>query len=495
MTIIVNLIICLVIGAAGTAAGWALRGSSQNRKAETPMVTVKQPKEPPADDQRRKDTEKVISKLQELAEGIAMEVGAHNESVMSANTELLNAGSSKDDVMAVLTKVMQANEALSKKLESAEERLFEQATLIQTASEEANTDALTGANNRRCFDKLMAEAQAEFKAEGTPMSVLMMDVDHFKKFNDTHGHQAGDEVLKYVARTLKRKARRYGQVCRYGGEEFSIIFQGSTLEQCMGWAEAARAAIGEGSVEFEGKTLKVNASAGLAQLRPGETVEAQVKRADDSLYHAKEAGRNRGMWNDGTNSHPMQLTREATAETNEAHEPEWMIGMSNGTAFKEEVKRRVAEWKRGGSTVSLAILRIDHWMELVTGKGPEAADLVQKATVQFLKASVRDMDNIANLGDGTFSTMFPSARLENTQKIAERLRSAISRCEVPTSSGRVNFSVSIGVTELALGDSAELFMERAESAMYEATNEGGNACMIHDGEQITCVTRRENMQA
>lgn len=492
MTIIVNLIICLFIGAAGTAAGWALRGSSQGRRKETPVATTK---EQPVQDQRRREAETVIARLQELAEGIAMDVGAHSESVMSANNELQNADSSKDDVMAVLAKVMQANEALTKKLESAEEKLFEQATLIQTASEEANTDALTGANNRRCFDKLMAEAQAEFKAEGTPMCVLMMDVDHFKKFNDTHGHQAGDEVLKYVARTLKRKARRYGQVCRYGGEEFSIIFQGSTLDQCMGWAEAARAAIGEGSVEFEGKTLKVNASAGLAQLQKGETVEAQVKRADDSLYHAKEAGRNRGMWNDGSKSNPMLLSRDASNESGDAHEPEWMAGMSNSAAFREEVKRRVAEWKRGGPTVSLAVLRIDGWLELVSGKGPEVADLVQKATVQFLKASVRDMDNIANLGDGTFSTMFPSARLENTQKIAERLRSAISRCEVPTSNGRTTFSVSIGVTELALGDSAELFLERAESAMYEASNEGGNACMIHDGDQIICVTRRENSPA
>ena len=161
--------------------------------------------------------------------------------------------------------------------------------------------------------------------------------------------------------------------------------------------------------------------------------------------------------------------------------------------FRDEVKRRVAEWKRGGPTVSIAMLRIDGWMELIASRGSEAADLVQKATVQFLKASVRDMDNIGNMGDGVFCTMFPSARLENTQKIAERLRSAIARCEVPTGNARINFSVSIGVAELNLGDSPELFIERAEGAMNEASSEGGNACIVHDGDQFVCVTRRENV--
>ncbi|MCA9105674.1 MAG: diguanylate cyclase [Pirellulaceae bacterium] len=490
MTILVNLIVCLIVGAAGAAAGWSLRGLLGGR-ASAPNINGDDNENSP--EIRRRETEGIIARLQELAEGIAIDVGAHSESVLNASTELQSEEHTKDEVLGVLARVLQANDALTKKLESAEEKLFEQATLIQTAAEEANTDALTGVNNRRCFDKLMAEAQSEFRNDGMPSCVMMMDVDHFKKFNDTHGHQAGDEVLKYVARTLKRKARRYGQVCRYGGEEFAIIFNGSTIEQCMGWAEAARAAIGEGSVEFEGKTLRVNASAGLAQIQAGESFESQVKRADDSLYHAKEAGRNRGFWNDGKASHPMEGSKEAQHEPMDGAEPEWLVGMSTPAGFRDEVKRRVAEWKRGGPTVSIAMLRIDGWMELIASRGSEAADLVQKATVQFLKASVRDMDNIGNMGDGVFCTMFPSARLENTQKIAERLRSAIARCEVPTGNARINFSVSIGVAELNLGDSPELFIERAEGAMNEASSEGGNACIVHDGDQFVCVTRRENV--
>ncbi|HRF00022.1 MAG TPA: diguanylate cyclase [Pirellulaceae bacterium] len=498
MTLLINLIVSIVVGAAGIAAGWTLRGSGSGNatpKKKAPKPTVDD-RERTAFAAKQKQTDDLLRKVQKLAAGIAVDVGEHCESVQMANTELKSLEGDAPGIMAVLAKVLKANEALSAKLEKAEDQLFEQATLIQSAAEEANTDALTGVANRRCFDKTLADAQARLEAEGTPTTVMMLDVDHFKKFNDMHGHQAGDEVLKHVARTLTRRTRRHGVACRYGGEEFAIVFSGQPVENCLGWGEAARGAIGEGSIEFQGKTLRVNASAGLAQLRSGESFELTVKRADDALYRAKEAGRNRGFWHDGNECQPLLASSvlDGSGESADAaSEPDWAIGLSSTPTFREEVKRRVAEWKRGGSTVSIAILRVDNWMELVTGRGQETADLVLKATIQFLKASVRDMDNIASFGSGRFGTMFPSARLENTQKIAERLRSAIARCEVPSPSGKVNFTVSVGVTELALGDSAEAFLERAELAMAEASDNGGNACVTHDGERFVCVTRRENI--
>ena len=135
---------------------------------------------------------------------------------------------------------------------------------------------------------------------------MMIDVDHFKKFNDTYGHQAGDEVLRNVGRVLRREAGGEEVVCRYGGEEFAVIFPGMEITAAIPRAEKVRAAIALEVVEFQGLDLRVTASGGLAQLQPAETGEALVKRADIALYVCKEKGRNCGYWHDGTTSKPMK---------------------------------------------------------------------------------------------------------------------------------------------------------------------------------------------
>lgn len=492
MSVLISLVVCVVVGLAGLAAGWAL-GARRTRPVEAPAA--------PKDNSEKENLANVMATVKSLTENIAFDVEEHNESMQQASADLRSAPSgASGNVMEVLAKILHANEKLQKKLESAEQKLMVQAQEIQSHVQVANTDALTSIANRRAFDKEMAEAAQEFKAKGTPSCVMMMDVDHFKKFNDTHGHQAGDEVLKHVARTLRVKVKKKGLVCRYGGEEFAVIYRGSTIEQCLQNAEMARAAIGESQVEFEGKVLKVKASAGLAQLMTGESYEAQVKRADDVLYMAKEAGRNQGFYHNGKNGRPFVEPTSALLDSPAGEvgssTPElnmdWAEGMSTKDAFKEELKRRVAEWKRGGPTVSLAVLKVDNWFNLITTCGDEATNLILKATTQFLKASVRDMDNISNYGDGKFAMLFPSAKLENTQKIGERLRSAISRCEVPTSTGKLNFTVSVSVTELNLGDSTETIIERCDHGLSHATKMGGNLCFAHDGDQLNQITKTQS---
>ena len=494
LMLLLNTALSLFMGSVGLAAGWYLHASRSGRRVvETPVDKEQSERSERDAQQRRREAIELIERVKTLAQGIATDVEQHNESVQYANSELVALGFESDDVMVILTRVIEANRVLNRKLEIAEDRLFEQATMIQNVAQEANTDAMTGISNRRCFDKAMSEAKAKFDREGTPVTVMMVDVDHFKRFNDTHGHVAGDCVLRYVARTLARKTRKRGLACRYGGEEFGVIFPGETLEQCMEWAETTRAAISSGEVEFQGQVFRVTASAGLAQIQMSESYETLVTRADDALYQAKQAGRDRCYRHDGNLIHPVTPSHDSDSrgepsETNS--ESEAFSGLSSAIAFKDDIRRRVAEWKRGGPTVSLVVIKIDDWMEILTSRGPETAELVMRATVQFLKASVRDMDNIAVLGEGRFAALFPSARLENTQKIAERLRSAISRCEVNAAQGRVQFSVSIGITELIIGDTAELFIERADLAAAEAASQGGNICLLHDGDHTYCVTRR-----
>ena len=173
----------------------------------------------------------VLVRLQELATRVAFDVDEHSSQVEEINDTLTSAD--KPDptmIVDVVAKLIQANQQMHEKLVSTEDKLREQAQEMQTHAVEARTDALTLLANRRAFDDELARRFAEFARHGRTFSLIMADVDHFKKFNDTHGHQAGDEVLRSVAKLLRRKMRDMDLVARYGGEEFAIILPGTNMD-------------------------------------------------------------------------------------------------------------------------------------------------------------------------------------------------------------------------------------------------------------------------
>lgn len=159
----------------------------------------------------------------------------------------------------------------------------------------AVTDGLTGLYVRRYFDLRMAEEFEQAKRYGREFSLLMFDIDHFKKFNDTHGHQTGDAVLRRFARILKDNTRASDICCRYGGEEMAIILPENTCGDARALAEKLRETVE--AFPFEGaggQSLHVTTSIGVAAF--GESFEAAdqlVEAADGALYAAKHAGRNR----------------------------------------------------------------------------------------------------------------------------------------------------------------------------------------------------------
>ena len=162
--------------------------------------------------------------MQELATHIAAHVGAHSSRVEEINQELLAAGGRETEaVVSAVAKLIQANQQMQQQLDTAEDRLQEQVRLVQTHAAEARTDALTGLANRRAFDDALARRWAEFQRSGRTFSLVLGDIDHFKKCNDQHGHQVGDEVLRGVAGVLRRAAREMDLPARYGGEEFVLI--------------------------------------------------------------------------------------------------------------------------------------------------------------------------------------------------------------------------------------------------------------------------------
>jgi diguanylate cyclase len=199
----------------------------------------------------------------------------------------------------LLTTMAQANEKLQSRLDSAEVTLAEQAEELTSYLSQARTDALTDMPNRRAFDDELARRHAEFLRKGDPLSVLLIDIDHFKQFNDEHGHLAGDFVLQGVGGVLKDSLRGMDTVARFGGEELAMVLPDTNVRDAFLPAERSRKSVENGEFEYEGKILSVTVSCGLAQAMPDEPLSGLLKRADEALYAAKAGGRNRGYYHDG----------------------------------------------------------------------------------------------------------------------------------------------------------------------------------------------------
>ena len=194
--------------------------------------------------------------------------------------------------LAARLKSMLRIKRLQDELERRERELSEMNERLLYMS---RTDALTGVDNRRQFEERLKEMFEHSRRLSEPMSCVMCDLDKFKSVNDTHGHQAGDEVLKQFAQILARSAREIDRVGRYGGEEFTVLLPGTVLDAAVTFAERVRKEVEERTFTFPGGALKRTASFGVAGWpHPRVThAEALVKAADDALYVAKETGRNK----------------------------------------------------------------------------------------------------------------------------------------------------------------------------------------------------------
>jgi two-component system cell cycle response regulator len=160
----------------------------------------------------------------------------------------------------------------------------------------AITDALTGLFNRRYMESHLAGLLEQASARGKPLAVLVIDIDYFKSINDTHGHDAGDDVLREFALRIKRSIRGIDLACRYGGEEFVVVMPETDMAVAAMVAERLRRRIAaEPFAIHEGaRSIPVTISIGIAALRGADDNAAGVlKRADQALYRAKRDGRNR----------------------------------------------------------------------------------------------------------------------------------------------------------------------------------------------------------
>lgn len=455
----------------------------QNASAKrAKAAAVSQPA--PVPDQTANDAARAnmaVQQLRDLAQNVASDVGAHNTLVGNINDQLdaLHDGGGADGgvVRDAITRMLDANRKLQTRLEDAEHKIQAQAEEIRTQQSEARTDALTKLSNRRAFDSVMDESMRKFLNEGRRFSMLIFDVDHFKSFNDEHGHQAGDEVLRCVGQTLIGTVKKGDLACRYGGEEFAIVMANTAAAEAQIAAERVRRAIESMCVTFEGKSLRVTASIGMAECAPNESVAQLVRRADDCVYASKKAGRNCSHWHNGGDCVSINASGKQPAPAKAADEsasPRINVqglqaaSLPDRAAFADELRRRISETARSGNAISVLHFRVKDFPKIETAYGNAVGALLLDSLAAFISSTLREMDLLAKLDDGEFAVLLPGSSTSAAKIVGQRVKTSISHFPVALGAQNIRLDLDLGVAGVEIGDDAASTMARAKEMMEES---------------------------
>lgn len=477
--LVLNIVFAAISLVVGIALGAWLTAGRRETAVSTDSESVQQERK---DRIEHEKTVMVTERLRDLASGVANDVVQHSSTVGEI-TEGLKTLDTKDveatgaGLVAALSQIVIANQRLQERLEKAEKQIAAQAREIHQHESEARTDSLTGLANRRAFDDEMRRRCSEAQRKGTPLSLIIMDIDHFKKFNDTHGHQAGDEVLRLIGQKLYEVCREMDLPCRYGGEEFTVVMPATPIEDAKGAAERVRKAIAAMSISFEGKNLKVTTSIGLAQFTDSDDTMMLVRRADDALYAAKAAGRNSGYWHDGQQSHPLATPLQQTRNRRVGDQvaTPFLDSLPNRTKFAEALRRRIAESVRTEQPIVVLVVELDGYHALQNRFDADVANAALDAVATLMRNSLREMDLVARLSDSRFAVMLPGNTLDTADTVVSRLSNALSQCPLQIGSQLIDLELNAGKSQLKAADSVEDLVNRAEADLNATTGDGISA--------------------
>lgn len=244
--------------------------------------------------------EQAVQYLNEAGEDAA-EFG---ETLAGASDDLTKS-KEESDPFEILKEVIEATREMQVRQKTMENQLRQSSTEIGRLQEEveetrreATTDGLTGLANRKLFDTRIRDDAGEAEESGDELCLMMLDIDHFKNFNDNHGHQIGDHVLRLLAAILKSGLRGRDLAARYGGEEFGVILPQTSITNALRVAENIRQQVSQKKIvnRGTGESLgKITLSIGVSQYNVGEKINEFIERADVALYAAKNGGRNQVM--------------------------------------------------------------------------------------------------------------------------------------------------------------------------------------------------------
>lgn len=259
-------------------------------------------------EQNKRLIEQVQKETQKIFKRIVDDILITNESTsdygqkLKAYAQQLDEAKQLSDVQYIVQDIMSDTHQMAAATRNLQDMLEEATTQaeglrqqLKKTEREALVDALTGLHNRKAFDRKAKDLYGQFQEEGTSFSVIMLDIDFFKSFNDKYGHQTGDEVLRIVGSMLHEALKGKDFPARYGGEEFVVLLPTTQLNNARIVAEQIRKNISQKTLKVikTGESLgSITVSLGVSEINSGDTMDSVIERADKALYLAKASGRN-----------------------------------------------------------------------------------------------------------------------------------------------------------------------------------------------------------
>ena len=249
----------------------------------------------------REQTLTALLSVMSSTEQLNSDVDSHNHALQSAANQIAEMETDSDlvdlqaELISNISHVVQSNRKLENDLVVSKYKLENQAQELDRTRKEARTDALCGVGNRKAVDEALQFMISRYQSNGSMFGLMLIDIDHFKRINDTFGHQAGDDVLLSISTALKECVRPEDFVGRLGGDEFVIILEGLTHENAdlVGSRIRSTVELYDFSIANSGQSTVVTMSMGLAVVKQEDDTASIYQRADRALYKSKELGRNR----------------------------------------------------------------------------------------------------------------------------------------------------------------------------------------------------------
>ncbi|MDP2432113.1 MAG: GGDEF domain-containing protein [Pseudomonadota bacterium] len=240
----------------------------------------------------------MVQEITNKTEHLAHDLGEKNQG-LSENVSSLKSCRDKNEILRLLSSVVMQAGSIHSTVESSHQELLETRQSLNAMQEELaetrqmlNEDALTGALNRRGLDATLSREIARAQRVNARLSLAMVDLDYFKKINDDFGHAAGDQMLMHFTSLIRSVMRKSDALVRYGGEEFTLILPDTDARGAHFVLGRLQQVMARTPLNYEGKQINTTFSAGVATLKPDENGHALLRRADDAVYAAKNAGRN-----------------------------------------------------------------------------------------------------------------------------------------------------------------------------------------------------------
>ena len=442
----------------------------------------------------------LTSQLQMLTHRVAADVSAHTQKVVHINERLLPSPNEPERILTAITDLIQANESMQGQLAAAQHRLSKQSEQIEATARQARTDALTGLANRRALEESLKNCIDTIDPKNIT-GLMLIDIDHFKSFNDTYGHTTGDAVLASFARSISKWCNGKYYSARYGGEEFAIILTGDSKSELAQLAADVRAFISEQVINHEDLRLSITASAGLTTIEQGDMLKRVYERADEGLYRSKKTGRNRGHWLDSgewkpfPNEHGLKAAPMETASIEAAkiivrkHVDEIKVHIAAPAInITQEQAIETTPIKIDDSDIldlNVFVDRLETQLkQLCRAEMPATALMIEAIgltpdsvrdfehswaeVVEIVQANLRGIDVICRLRQNTLCVFMPGCSLDGSLERAGRMQHLLEERQAVSAPKHYpeRFAIAAGCAQY--NEEAGIFLQRLESALDEA---------------------------